>query len=165
MDALYAKLMEKDGEEISMFAKEENLIKNMMNEHGLSLNDMRNVVSINFSSIDRIPKDKSTRLLLLLNQGIAEMEKFEIHRKIHSQHLEEEFLYNRTKFNNGILAIGIRKFLSAAVSFCENEAQGGTIEIISIGSGDGAIEEEIIQSYRDKFGNDLQITSRSESKI
>lgn len=61
-------------------------------------------------------------------------------------------------FNPAIYSFGVNNFLSYASYFCKTEAQGGLIEVISIGSGDGSLENAIITAYEDHFGSKLNIT-------
>jgi len=66
--------------------------------------------------------------------------------------------YDLKKYSGGVIALSVDKFMSAALRFCHNEARQGEIEIISIGSGTGVTENEIIKAYRATYKKDIKIT-------
>ena len=65
--------------------------------------------------------------------------------------------YNLTRYNNGIVALSVATFLSTAVQFCHDELRRG-MELVSVGSGDGYVENEIMAAYRDRFKSEFKIT-------
>ena len=79
-------------------------------------------------------------------------------KKLESLHPSEYYDLSLPKYHYALLSVGVDKFMSTAVQFCENESRKGTVEIVSIGSGQGGIEEDITAAYRDRFGTDLNIT-------
>lgn len=56
-------------------------------------------------------------------------------------------------YNRGIRILGVLNFLSIAVQFCKEETQGGKIDVVSIGCGDGFVEKNILAAYRTCFEN------------
>lgn len=81
-----------------------------------------------------------------------------------------EDLYQRDKYNtvykernypysnHPIFAFGVENFLSYAAHFCRHEGRNGTVEVVSVGSGNGTIEDDIIATYANLFGEQLSIT-------
>ena len=55
------------------------------------------------------------------------------------------------------LSFGLHNFMSYAAHFCKYEAQNNA-DIISVGSGNGMVDKEIIATYRKHFGEDIKIT-------
>lgn len=60
-------------------------------------------------------------------------------------------------YSKGILYLGVENFLSTAVTFCHDVAREGRMPIVSVGSGDGSIERKIAETYRERYGTNLDI--------
>jgi hypothetical protein len=63
-----------------------------------------------------------------------------------------------TSYNWAINGLGLSNFMSYAAHFCKDEGQNGAFEAISVGSGDGTVDNGIIEAYHDHFGEELEIT-------
>ena len=58
--------------------------------------------------------------------------------------------------NHPILAFGVPNFLSYAAHYCKYETENGKMEVVSVGSGKGNIENEFIERYSGLFGKKTQ---------
>lgn len=66
--------------------------------------------------------------------------------------------HDKKSFNWGILGLGVSNFMSYAAHFCKCEG-GSSVEVISVGSGDGIVDDTIMRTYRCHFAPDeLKIT-------
>lgn len=72
---------------------------------------------------------------------------------------DRAFGYGNQSYNQAIIGIGVKYFMSCAAHFCNDEMQRGATNIISIGCGDGFVDRStsIIKTYHDHFGSELDI--------
>jgi len=113
----------------------------------------------NLADPKTILADQKMQAQLLVSSIVGTIEsKFSnVHERVRELHPCDHEKYDLLKFNNGICALGVDNFLSAAAQFCEDEARDHEIDVISVGSGDGTIERAIIAAYRQRFGKNLCI--------
>lgn len=76
---------------------------------------------------------------------------------LHCKSIRNEVV-NKKSYNWAICGFGVNNFMSYAAYFCKNKALNGSIEIISVQSGGGSVDNSIIEAYQAHFGIALNIT-------
>lgn len=98
--------------------------------------------------------DAKMEAKLMLQMRSRQLQPDPIRETAEALHPSNHVKYDLSKYNNGIVALGVENFM-VTTQFYEDEAAGGEIEIVSIGSGDGTIEKDIMAEYHSRFRKDL----------
>ena len=129
----------------------------MLDLEGKTEDEIRRKMFVDFRTLPSVmPTDPEMQAKVLLAMYKMQLHPENIRATAETLHPSDRVKYDLKRYNNGIVALGVQNFMTAAAQFCEDEAAGGgEVDIVSIGSGDGTIEKDIAAEYRSRFGKDM----------
>lgn len=131
----------------------------LLNLRNKTQKEIEKELYVDFSTLDThtMPEDEKMQMKVLSHIYMDAFNSGKTRESAEKLHPSDRSKYDLRKFNDGIVALGVENFTKAATQFCKEEAAAGEIPIVSIGSGDGTVEKEIIAQYRERFGKEISI--------